>query len=367
MAGKYRVAVVGDSDCGGYGHGIDNCWLEIPATQIVAVADPVESGRADRVQTLGAEQGFADYREMLDTVKPDIVGIGPRWVDQRHEMIMAVAERGIHMYVEKPFCRNLQEADDIVAACEKHDVKLGIAHQTRYSPKIQVIRDLIEDGEIGHVLELRGRGKEDGRGGGEDLWVLGTHILNLVHVFAGEPNWCSARVLQDGIPVTKEHVYDGNEGIGPLAGDNINAMWGMDGGVTAHFATHRDRAGNPRRFGLQILGSKGIIEIVTGYLPLANILKDPSWSPVRSGQQWEPISSAGVGQPEPLQGDNHDGNVVACRDLIQAIEEDRLPEGNVYEARMAVEMIASVFESHRTGCIVPMPLENRQNPLTLLN
>ena len=159
MAGKYRVAVVGDSDCGGYGHGIDNCWLEIPATQIVAVADPVESGRADRVQTLGADQGFADYREMLDTVKPDIVGIGPRWVDQRHEMIMAVAERGIHMYVEKPFCRNLQEADDIVAACEKHDVKLGIAHQTRYSPKIQVIRDLIEDGEIGHVLELRGRGE----------------------------------------------------------------------------------------------------------------------------------------------------------------------------------------------------------------
>ena len=39
----------------------------------------------------------------------------------------------------------------------------------------------------------------------------------------------------------------------------------------------------------------------------------------------------------------------------------------MYEARMAVEMIASVFESHRTGCIVPMPLENRQNPLTLLN
>ena len=52
MAGKYRVAVIGDSDRGGYGHGIDNCCLEIPATQIVAVADTVESGRADRVQTL---------------------------------------------------------------------------------------------------------------------------------------------------------------------------------------------------------------------------------------------------------------------------------------------------------------------------
>ena len=80
----------------------------------------------------------------------------------------AAAERGIHMYLEKPMCRSLEEADRMVAACEKHNVKLALAHQTRYSPKLRTIRQLLEDGVIGTVLELRGRGKEDRRRGGAE-------------------------------------------------------------------------------------------------------------------------------------------------------------------------------------------------------
>ena len=121
-----------------------------------------------------------------------------------------------------------------------------------------------------------------------------------------------------------------------------------------------------KRFALQICGSEGIVEIVTGYLPAANFLADPMWSPGRSGAQWVPISSAGVGKPEPLPNDHHMGNVLACRDLIAAIEEDRLPECSVYEGRTTVEMIAAVFESHRLGGPAAMPLKNRKNPLAML-
>lgn len=89
---------------------------------------------------------------------------------------------GIHIYLEKPFCRTLAEADEMVAALEKHDVKLALAHQTRWS-KLAVVRDLIEDGKLGTILEKApGRGKEE-RGGGEDLWVLGSHVFNLIHHF----------------------------------------------------------------------------------------------------------------------------------------------------------------------------------------
>jgi predicted dehydrogenase len=316
---------------------------------------------------LKVDRGYEDYRKMLDEAKPDIVSVAPRWLDQHCEMVIAAAERGIHVYMEKPMCRSLEEADQMVAACEKNNVKLAIAFQTRYSPKLPVVRDLIDSGAIGRVLELRGRGKEDSRGGGEDLWVLGSHIMNLMHYFGGEPTWCFARVLENGIAVTKEHVRPGNEGIGPLAGDSVSAMYGFDRSITGYFNSQRRASpGGTGRFALQILGEAGQIEVLTGFVPPVHLLRDPMWSPGRSGQRWEPVSSLGVGKEEPASDTGlHSGNLVACRDLMEAIEQDRQPEANMYEGRMSVQMIAAVFESHRQNQPVPLPLTTRQNPLTL--
>ena len=362
----HRVGVIGHTGNGNYGHGVDSVWLQFPECEIVGVADPDEGGRAQAIKRLKAPRGFADYRKLLDETKPDIVAVCPRWVNQHRDMVVAAAERGMHVYMEKPMCRTLEEADQMTLACEKNNVKLALAHQTRYSPKLHVVRDLIADGKIGKVLELRGRGKEDRRGGGEDLWVLGSHVMNLMHHFGGEPNWCFAQVQQDNQPITKQHVAEGSEGIGPLAGDSLAAMYGMDDGVTAYFASQRDQ-GRGQRFGVQIFGSEGIIEILSGYLPAVNFLPDPKWSPGRSAAKWIPVSSAGPGQPEPLKnGGLNEGNVLAVHDLLQAIQEDRLPECSVYEGRTTIEMIAGVFESHRQNGPVSIPLKNRKNPLTLL-
>jgi predicted dehydrogenase len=366
MAKKHRIAVIGHTGRGNYGHGIDTVWRHLPDCEIVAVADADASGRAKAAKRLAITKSYADYKKMLDEVKPAIVSICPRWLEQHHDMVLAAARRGIHVYMEKPFCRDLTEADVLVAACEKKDVKLAIAFQTRYSPILPVVRSLIEEGRLGTLLELRGRGKEDRRGGGEDLWVLGTHIMNLIQFFGGEPNWCFASVLADKQPVTKKQIRPGPEGIGPLAGDRVNAMYGHDDGVTSYFGSHRNAGERASRFGLTILGSKGAIELTTGYIPRAHFLADPHWSSSRSGKQWLPITSAGVGKKEPLaRKTNHDGNIAACRDLLAAIEEDRQPEASIYEARATVEMIAAVFESHRVGGPVTMPLKTRKNPLTL--
>src|SRR5690606_6770469 len=143
---KYRVGVIGRTGRGNYGHGIDSVWLEIPQTQIVAVADDNPTGRATAAKRLNVQQTFADYRQMLDEAKPDIVAICPRWIDEHRNMVLEAAQRGMHIYMEKPMCRTLAEADEMVAACEKYQVKLAIAHQTRYSPKIQAVRDLIDSG-----------------------------------------------------------------------------------------------------------------------------------------------------------------------------------------------------------------------------
>jgi len=365
MSETLRVAVIGRTGRGDYGHGLDTVWKQVPETTVVAIADDDPMGLAAAAKRLGVEKAFRDYRQMLDAVRPNIVAVAPRWIDQHAEMVMAAAEHGAHIYMEKPFCRSPAEADAMVAACERTHIKLALATQTRYSPKLQVIQQMIADGKLGQLIELRGRGKEDQRGGAEDLWVLGTHILDLMRYFGGEPQWCQASVTQQGKPLAPEHIRAGAEGIGPLAGDQVRAMFGLAGDVTGFFGSKRLAQGKPSRFGLTIYGTEGAVELQTGYLPEVKFLPCAAWSPGRSGKQWLNVSSQGVDQPEPLtDGGLNQGNILAVQDLIAAIQEDRQPKASMYDGRMIVEMISAVFESERTQGRVAIPLVQREAPLS---
>ncbi|MBQ18402.1 MAG: 3-chlorobenzoate-3,4-dioxygenase [Planctomycetaceae bacterium] len=363
MAKKYRVGIIGRTGKGNYGHGLDVVWKDIDRCDVVAVADDNKSALPGALTRTGAKKSYLDYREMLEKEKPDIVSVSQRWLDRHHEMVMAAVSLGCHVYMEKPFVRDLVQADEIVKACEMRHVKLAIAHGNRYSPQVAIARKLIAAGEIGQVLEVRARGKEDARrGGGEDLWVLGTHMLDLMRALVGDVVDCYARCSEKGQPVNRSHVYEGNEGIGPLAADTIDAVYRFQDGVNGYFSSHRGHGG---RFGLKVFGSKGVIEFQSGYLRTAWLLKDPAWSPGRSGASWQPISSNGVGKPE-TRSSKHRANAATVLDLIEAIEKDRQPISSVYDARAATEMIAGVFESHRVGGPVEFPLKNRKNPLTML-
>lgn len=362
----YRVGVIGSTGRGDYGHGLDTPWIGFPQCQLVAVADDNPTGLAVAARRLGVKQAYRDYRQMLEQEQLDIVAICQRWVDRHAEMCLAAAESGAHIYCEKPFCRSLEEADRIVDACQRAHVKLAIAHPTHYSPVLAKIGQLIAGGELGQVLEYRARGKEDRRGGGEDLWVLGSHVLDMIRTLAGHPQWCFAQVKAEGEPITAADVVDGNEGLGPLAGDSVHAMYGLADGSTAYFASRRSAAGQPSRYGLQIYGSAGVIEILEGILAEAWFLPDASWSPGRSGRKWLPITSAGIDEPEPLSGSEYTSrHHLAVTDLLEAIEQQREPLCGAEAGRGIVEMIVAVFESQRQGAPVMLPLENRQHPLAM--
>src|SRR5262249_1742851 len=175
MAKKYRVAVIGRTGKGDYGHGLDVVWKALDNVQIVAVADENDKGRAAAAKRLQAPKTYGDYREMLKKERPHIVSVAARSPDRPPHMVLARARGAASVFMEKPMWRTLAEADEMVAACEKHHVKLAIAHQTRYSPRLKRVRELIAGGLLGELLEMRGRGKEDSRAGGQDLMVLGTH------------------------------------------------------------------------------------------------------------------------------------------------------------------------------------------------
>jgi predicted dehydrogenase len=363
---RYRVAVIGRTGKGNYGHGLDVVWNQIENVEVVAVADPDEKGRAAAAARIKAKAAYADYREMLDKERPEIVSVADRWLDQHRDMVLACLRQGAHVFLEKPMARTLREADEIVTACEQHHVKLAIAHQTRHSPRVKVIRDLIASGRLGDLVEMRSRGKEDQRGGGEDLMVLGTHIFDLMRHFAGDARWCFADLRHAGHPATKNDIRQAGEGIGPILGDQIHATYGFDNGVIGTFGT-KVKNGPGERFGLTICGTKGVVQLGTGSLPFAYFIEEPTWFFGQSKAKWQPITSAGVGVPEPLKdGGLGIGNVWIVRDLLEAIEMDRQPLGSVYDGRAALEMILAVYESNRVRGPVELPLKNREHPLTRL-
>ena len=367
---KLRVAIIGHTGRGNYGHGLDTMWLQLPETAIVSVADADPAGLAGAQKKLSGAAGFADYRKMLAEVKPDIVAVAPRFVDEHCDMILAAIEAGARgLYVEKPFCRTPAEADKIVAACKQRSVKLAIAHRNRYHPAFPVVAKLVKDGAIGRLVELRGRGKEDDRGGALDLWVLGSHVTNMIHFFGGAPLACTATVLQDGRPATRADVKDGAEGVGPLAGNQVHARFEMACGVPAFFDSVQNAGVKSAGFGLQLVGTEGVINLRCDQEPAAYLMAGSPFHPVPEPRTWIPISSAGPGKPEPIAGLGKllSSHVLPGRDLIAALREDRDPLCSASAGGMIVEMITAVFESHRLGgARVPLPLKTRQNPLALL-
>ncbi len=368
MAKKYRIGIIGHTGHGDYGHSVDTAFHKLDNVEIAAVADADEAGRAKAQKRNHAPAAYARYRDMLAREKLDLVAICPRWLDEHHDMLLAAAEAGCHVYMEKPLCRTLQECDDVVRALDMRHLKLGIAHISQYSPVLPTVRKLLADGVLGDLLEIRGRGKEDARGGGEDLWVLGSHLFGLLRSLAGgSAESCFATVLQHGRPATRQDVHEGAEGIGLLTGDHVQASYTLPKGITGYFASKKGMAGNPSRFAVQVFGSKGILELESGYLVKAQLLRDSSWSPGRTGSKWEPVSSAGIGKPEPrTDGTYEGGHVAAITDLIAAIEQDRDTVCSARDATAMVEMIAAVFESHRLRQPVALPLKTRVNPLSLL-
>lgn len=361
----FRVAVVGRTGKGAYGHQLDTVWLKHPRAEIVAVVDENDAGREAALKRLGTTAGYADLTKMLKAEKPQIVALCDRHADQHRDWLLACAEHGAHTFIEKPLCRTLAEADEMVAACEKHHVQCAIAHQTRYSPKIKAVKDTIAAGRIGDVLELRGHGKCDQRGGGEDLIVLGTHTFDLMRHLVGDAKWCFARIQTDGRKAVAGDVKPLGEGLGLGVGDQIDAVYGFAGLVTGHFHTHRAKELGGSKYWLEIRGTKGIIQIGYGQLPPAFLCEDPTWNTGTGKVKWQQISSAGLGQPEPLtvaQLGNWNRPVVD--DLIESIEKDRRPLGSIYDGRAALEMILAVYDSHRADKPVDLPLKSRKHPLS---
>ena len=208
MSKTYSAAVIGATGKGGYGHRLDTAF-DIDDVELVAIADHDPEGLADAGERLGVSRLYRDYRQMLETEKPDFVSIAPSWVTDRVPMIEAAAAAGCHIYCEKPVAGSLAEVDAIVAACQRAKVKMAVAHQWRAMLPIQKVIEDVKAGKFGKLLRVRTRPKDDSRGGGEELLLHGTHLFDLMMAFTGEPRWASGHITMDDRDATTDDTRSG--------------------------------------------------------------------------------------------------------------------------------------------------------------
>ena len=362
-AQKLRAVIIGHTGHGDYGHGLDLIFNGRENITVVAVADPDESGRAKVVARTGAPRSYADYREMLLQEKPQLVAVAPRCTDQHFAMTAAALNVGAHVFLEKPITQTLAEADELLALAKRTGLRIAIAHQMRLAPNVLFLNQRLADGLIGELIELRAWGKQDKRAGGEDLVVLGVHEFDLMRFLAGDPLWCTARILQAGHEITLGDAHTATETIGPVAGDDIFAQFAFPNGVNATFtsrARNRELAGP---WNIELLGTKGAAKVQMDIAPRVYGLKSGNWTPQGKTSEWRPLENdPALGLPASERS-VAGANQRVVDDWLAAIAENRDPICSGHAGMKALEMAMAVFAAGLARQRIEFPLKHRHHPL----
>lgn len=364
-------------------HGLHTAFRGLPNVEVVAHVDANTDDLPQKMGYTGAKRHYATIEAMLDRESPDIVVLTSRQPYDHLEQIRKVAEKGCHIYCEKPISVDLIEADAMVAIVEAKGIQCCMAHPARYGLAFRTMKRMVEAGEIGTPLAIHGRGKNDHRGGGEDLIVLGTHILDLETYFFGEPESVVADVNMNGHPITGTDRAETMEPIGPAAGDDIFACFRFPGGVRGIFESRRGWSVQPGvvpHMGIAVIGTSATVSMrfCDAATPHARLRISRRPGPPEDEASFaevplqedrlipgaEPLDYSLCGQKD-IPGATWflEANRFAVWDLMQAIEEDRLPVSNVYNARQVVEMIQGIYASQLSERRVRFPLSQRMHPL----
>lgn len=357
------------------GHGTHLAFRGLPV-RTVALADAEPEGLREAQAKVGAERVYGDWREMMDRERPDIVVLGSRDPVEHGPPLLEAVRRGIHVLVEKPLCTTLEEADALVALSRRTGSRICVAHLARYAMLFRTMKRMLDEGAIGTPLSVYGRGKEDERGGGEDLLVLGTHILDVMCWFFGKPEHLFAEVTVDGAPLKPTDRSATKEPLGPVAGDNVFAHLHFPGGVRGFFESRKGvyRPGGQVRMGLTVVGTRGALSMrYTDGRPgegERTLRLTHSAYPAEDAAAYEEVplpEEEAIPGAEPLVMDFIPyfaiNNRLAAWDLVRAVEEGREPRANAAGAAAVLEIIQGIYLSQLEGRRIGLPLSLRRHPL----
>lgn len=322
--------------------------------ELVALCDV----KLEAIETLLARHGlerdtairrYTDYKEMLDVEKPTLVGIATE-SGSHAEIALDCIERGIHVIIEKPMAMSMADADKIVQAAEKYNVKVCACHQNRFNNAVQVTRKALEEGRFGrmshgsiHVRWNRNKSYYD-QAPWRGTWAQdGGCMMNQCIHGVDLLRWMMGDEVVEVYAQTAQqfHHYLECEDVGMAVVKFANGAIGTIEGTTNVYPKNLEET-------LYLFGEKGTVKI--GGTSTNNI-------DVWDFADQRPEDEGMAGMQEATSNVYGNGHTAVYADMMDAIAQDRAPYIDAKAGRRALEMILAMYQSAAIGKPVTLPLQ----------
>jgi len=194
---KIKLAIIGAGRMGITHYSIINSH---PAVEIQAVADPSTLVNMMMKKYLPINT-YTDYNELLENSSLDgiLVCTPP---NLHYPIIKKAAEKGIHVFVEKPFTTKKSEANELAKLYENKKLINQVGYVLRYNDCFVKSKQLIEDGLLGKIIRFHiekysctiTSGDESSgwraarENGGGVVFEMASHAIDLVNYLFGKPD-----------------------------------------------------------------------------------------------------------------------------------------------------------------------------------
>ena len=120
--------------------------------RLVGLAEPSETIRTALGARYGIEGLYSDYRGLLEGGELDAIVVASP-AGTHAEVVLAALDAGLHVFVEKPMCITLADADAIVAARDAAARVVQVGTMKRYDPAVEhMLEELPEtSADLRHV------------------------------------------------------------------------------------------------------------------------------------------------------------------------------------------------------------------------
>jgi len=225
MAEKIRLGFVGAN--------VNSVWstqshypalLASPDVEFTAVCTSRPESAEEAKKAFGARLAFNDFNEMAVSPDIDAVAVVVR-VPLHYEPTKAAIEAGKHVYTEWPLGQNTAEAEELAALAKAKGVQTAVGLQSRVSPALIYIKELIETGYVGEVLSCHVTTMRDGSlarapgrtwnldidQGANTLTIANGHVIDALRFVLGDFKRvaCMVTTQIDKMPVSgTEEIID---------------------------------------------------------------------------------------------------------------------------------------------------------------
>jgi UDP-N-acetyl-2-amino-2-deoxyglucuronate dehydrogenase len=338
----------------GYGYGIVGCgwvssahaWgvasLAAEGTRLIGVADQDEARAGDFARRFGASMTTPDYRELFSN--DEIQAVSICLPDHMHrEVTIAAAEAGKHVLCEKPLSLTLDEADDMLMACERNGVQLGLVMNHRYAPGNILAKRAVDSGALGRPLigsvlhssgltgDPRGASPWRGRRHLSTGGVLSTQAIHFLDILLWLSGPATAVQAWTGLLASPDQDHEDTVGVVLKFGSGALATLS----ATSASPIMDDFTGTR----IELHGTGGYVVLDGDQLRIAELADGPELTP----PQFPPIPS---GAEEIVFGSGH---VFEVMDFVRTVRRgERAPIPGA-DGRHLMAVIEAAYRSARDG------------------